>query len=107
MLVIYSIDFYRVILMVWSFQAQMRAMKAEERNRKLAVEHENRVLKLEQKLVQFSDLASNYDRHRQEDQQTIIKLKVGNTFYDETRRKPYVKSFDFPESLDAARAWKQ
>lgn len=54
----------------------MRALKAEERTRRLAVEHENRVSKLEQKLAQLSDLASNYDRYRQEDQETIMKLKV-------------------------------
>lgn len=54
----------------------MRTLKAEEKTRKLAVEHENRVSKLEQKLAQLSDLASKYDKHRQEDQQTILKLKV-------------------------------
>lgn len=54
----------------------MRTLKAEEKMRKLAVEHENRVSKLEQKLAQLSDLASKYDKHRQEDQQTILKLKV-------------------------------
>ena len=42
----------------------------------MAAEHESRVSKLEHKLAQLSDLASNYDKYRQEDQETIMKLKV-------------------------------
>ncbi|XP_065209573.1 putative leucine-rich repeat-containing protein DDB_G0290503 [Planococcus citri] len=56
-------------------QEQMRALKAEERTRRLAAEHENRVSKLEQRLAQLSDLASNHDKYRQDDQETISKLK--------------------------------
>lgn len=58
------------------WQEQTRALKAEDRARRLAIEHESRVSKLEQKLAQLSDLASNYDKYRQDDQQTIMKLKV-------------------------------
>ncbi|XKL67380.1 hypothetical protein PGB90_002871 [Kerria lacca] len=56
-------------------QEQNRTLKAEERTRKLAIEHESRVSKLEQKLTQLSDLASKYDKYRQDDQQVITKLK--------------------------------
>lgn len=59
-----------------SLQEQMRALKAEDRARRQAIEHENRVSKLEQKLAQLSEVANNYNKYRQEDQETITKLKV-------------------------------
>lgn len=54
----------------------MRTLNAEEATRRLAIEHEHRVSKLEEKLSQFSDLASKYNKNRQEDQDMIVKLKV-------------------------------
>lgn len=54
---------------------QMKALFAEERNKKLAILHEDRVANLESRLAELSNTVGNYDRLRQKDQDSIHKLK--------------------------------
>lgn len=54
---------------------QTRAGQAEERSKKLAVMHEDRVANLESRLAELSATVGNYDRLRQSDQDSIFKLK--------------------------------
>lgn len=54
---------------------QMKALFAEERNKKLAILHEDRVANLESRLAELSNTVGNYDRLRQQDQESIHKLK--------------------------------
>lgn len=54
---------------------QKRAYIAEERNKKLAAIHEERVANLESRLAELSSTVGNYDRLRQQDQENIFKLK--------------------------------
>ncbi|XP_063225464.1 GRIP and coiled-coil domain-containing protein 1 isoform X2 [Bacillus rossius redtenbacheri] len=56
-------------------QEQERAIAAEERARKLAATHEERVANLESRLAELSETVGNYDRLRQQDQLAIHKLK--------------------------------
>ena len=58
------------------FQEQKRATDAEERARKLAAVHEERVANLEARLAELSETVGNYDRLRQHDQMSIHRLKV-------------------------------
>lgn len=54
---------------------QRRAMLAEERSKKLAAAHEDRVASLESRLAELSATVGSYDRLRQNDQDSIFKLK--------------------------------
>lgn len=54
---------------------QQRALRAEERNKKLAAVHEDRVANLENRLAELSTTVGTYDRLRQLDQENIVKLK--------------------------------
>lgn len=54
---------------------QQRAQRAEERNKSLAAMHEERVANLENRLAELSTTVGSYDRLRQIDQETIVKLK--------------------------------
>lgn len=54
---------------------QKRALVAEERNKKLAALHEDRVANLEARLAELSSTVGTYDRLRQQDQENIQKLK--------------------------------
>ena len=54
---------------------QKRALIAEEKNKQLAVIHEERVTNLESKLSELSQTIGSYDRLRQLDQENIFKLK--------------------------------
>ncbi|KAG8323923.1 GRIP and coiled-coil, partial [Homalodisca vitripennis] len=54
---------------------QERASDAEERARKLAAMHEERVANLEARLAELSQTVGSYDRLRQDDQGAILKLK--------------------------------
>uniref|UniRef100_A0A0K8TTZ7 Putative myosin-11 n=1 Tax=Tabanus bromius TaxID=304241 RepID=A0A0K8TTZ7_TABBR len=54
---------------------QKRAFMAEERNKKLAALHEDRVANLEARLAELSSTVGTYDRLRQQDQENIQKLK--------------------------------
>ncbi|XP_066993533.2 GRIP and coiled-coil domain-containing protein 1 isoform X2 [Anabrus simplex] len=56
-------------------QEQKRAADAEERARKLAAVHEERVANLEARLAELSETVGTYDRLRQQDQRAIMKLK--------------------------------
>jgi hypothetical protein len=58
---------------------QKRASDAEERARRLAAIHEERVANLEARLAELSETVGNYDRLRQQDQTAIHKLKVRKT----------------------------
>lgn len=49
--------------------------KNEERNKKLAALHEDRVANLEARLAELSNTVGTYDRLRQQDQENIQKLK--------------------------------
>jgi len=57
------------------FEEQKRATDAEERARRLAAAHEERVANLEARLAELSETVGNYDRLRQQDQLAIQKLK--------------------------------
>ncbi|KAJ4441484.1 hypothetical protein ANN_11339 [Periplaneta americana] len=57
------------------FEEQKRATDAEERARRLAAVHEERVANLEARLAELSETVGNYDRLRQQDQMAIQKLK--------------------------------
>ncbi|KAJ9596879.1 hypothetical protein L9F63_012135, partial [Diploptera punctata] len=54
---------------------QKRAADAEERARRLAAIHEERVANLEARLAELSETVGTYDRLRQQDQMAIHKLK--------------------------------
>lgn len=54
---------------------QRRAMLAEDRSKKLAAAHEDRVANLESRLAELSAIVGTYDRLRQTDQDSIFKLK--------------------------------
>lgn len=54
---------------------QQRAQRAEERSKKLAAMHEERVANLENRLAELSTTVGTYDRLRQMDQENIQKLK--------------------------------
>lgn len=54
---------------------QQRANRAEERNKHLAAVHEDRVANLENRLAELSTTIGSYDRLRQIDQETILRLK--------------------------------
>lgn len=54
---------------------QRRAMLAEDRSKKLAAAHEDRVANLESRLAELSSTVGTYDRLRQTDQDSIFKLK--------------------------------
>lgn len=54
---------------------QRRALIAEDRNKQLAVLHEERVSNLESRLTDLSNTIGSYDRLRQLDQESIFKLK--------------------------------
>lgn len=54
---------------------QMKGLFAEERSKKLAILHEDRVANLESRLAELSNTVGNYDRLRQQDQDSIHKLK--------------------------------
>lgn len=54
---------------------QQRALRAEERSKKLAAMHEDRVANLESRLAELSNTVGTYDRLRQLDQENILKLK--------------------------------
>ncbi|KAK7792654.1 hypothetical protein R5R35_005112 [Gryllus longicercus] len=56
-------------------QEQQRVAEAEERARKLAAAHEERVANLESRLAELSETVGTYDRLRQQDQAAITKLK--------------------------------
>lgn len=58
---------------------QKRATDAEERARRLAAVHEERVANLEARLAELSETVGNYDRLRLQDQLAIQKLKVSKT----------------------------
>ena len=57
-------------------QEQNRAAETEERARKLAAVHEERVANLESRLAELSASVGSYDRLRQQDQLSIQRLKV-------------------------------
>jgi len=57
------------------FEEQKRATDAEERARRLAAVHEERVANLEARLAELSETVGNYDRLRLQDQLAIQKLK--------------------------------
>lgn len=59
---------------------QKRATDAEERARRLAAVHEERVANLEARLAELSETVGNYDRLRQQDQMAIQKLKVRKSY---------------------------
>lgn len=68
---------------------QQRAQRAEERNKKLAAVHEDRVANLENRLAELSNTVGTYDRLRQLDQENILKLKeriaqLGSSMDDQT-----------------------
>jgi cell division protein FtsX len=67
--------FIRLIL-----KEQKRATDAEERARRLAAVHEERVANLEARLAELSETVGNYDRLRQQDQMAIQKLKVRKSY---------------------------
>lgn len=54
---------------------QRRVQMAEEQSRKQAVLHEDRVANLEARLAELSKTVGNYDRLRQQDQESIHVLK--------------------------------
>lgn len=54
---------------------QKRVLVAEERSKKLEQVHEERVANLEARLAELSEVVGTYDRLRQQDQDSICKLK--------------------------------
>lgn len=56
-------------------QEQRRAQQAEERSKRLAAVHEERVVTLEARLAELSGTVGSYDRLRQSDQEQIFRLK--------------------------------
>lgn len=54
---------------------QKRVLVAEERSKKLEQVHEERVANLEARLAELSEVVGTYDRLRQQDQDSISKLK--------------------------------
>lgn len=56
-------------------QEQKRVAEAEERARRLAAMHEERVANLEARLAELSETVGSYDKLRQQDQAAILKLK--------------------------------
>jgi hypothetical protein len=69
---VHSSDIYSFLIL----KEQKRATDAEERARRLAAVHEERVANLEARLAELSETVGNYDRLRQQDQTAIHKLKV-------------------------------
>lgn len=64
------------IALLITVKEQERASEAEERARRLAATHEERVANLEAKLAELSQTVGNYDRLRQNDQGALQKLRV-------------------------------
>lgn len=56
-------------------QEQRRVLRAEEQSRRQAALHEDRVANLEARLAELSSSVGNYDRLRQQDQDSIHVLK--------------------------------
>ncbi|KAH8414103.1 hypothetical protein KR222_006869 [Zaprionus bogoriensis] len=56
-------------------QEQRRVLRAEEQSRRQAALHEDRVANLEARLAELSSTVGNYDRLRQQDQDSIYTLK--------------------------------
>ncbi|XP_058799774.1 GRIP and coiled-coil domain-containing protein 1 isoform X3 [Phymastichus coffea] len=56
-------------------EEQKRAAAAEQEAKTLAASHESRVVGLEARLAELSDIVGGYDRLRQQDQKAILKLK--------------------------------
>ncbi|XP_014210424.1 GRIP and coiled-coil domain-containing protein 1 [Copidosoma floridanum] len=56
-------------------EEQKRAAAAEQEAKALAASHESRVVGLEARLAELSDIVGGYDRLRQQDQKAIYKLK--------------------------------
>ncbi|XP_064546636.1 GRIP and coiled-coil domain-containing protein 1 [Drosophila montana] len=56
-------------------QEQRRVLRAEEQSRRQAALHEDRVANLEARLAELSSTVGNYDRLRQQDQDSIHALK--------------------------------
>lgn len=61
--------------MVAIHKEQLRNQALEDRCRKMADLHEDRVASLESRLAELSNTIGSYDRLRQMDQETIVKLK--------------------------------
>lgn len=59
-------------------QEQEKIQEAEEKSRRLAAAHEERVVNLEARVAELSQTIGIYDRLRQSDQIAIDKLKVNN-----------------------------
>lgn len=56
-------------------QEQRRVLRAEDQSRRQAALHEDRVANLEARLAELSNTVGNYDRLRQQDQDSIYTLK--------------------------------
>lgn len=56
-------------------QEQRRVLRAEDQSRRQAALHEDRVANLEARLAELSSTVGNYDRLRQQDQDSIYTLK--------------------------------
>lgn len=76
-----SVDYCQTLFnAVMYVKEQERASEAEERARRLAATHEERVANLEAKLAELSQTVGNYDRLRQNDQGALQKLRVFYNF---------------------------
>lgn len=84
---------------------QMKALVAEERNKKLAILHEDRVANLESRLAELSNTVGNYDRLRQQDQDNIHKLKEKLSILSVAQNESNISSsekeqMDIPKALE-------
>lgn len=90
---------------------QMKALIAEERNKKLAILHEDRVANLESRLAELSNTVGNYDRLRQQDQDSIHKLKEKlsklSVSHMEAKSKEDDTDMDIPKAIKEILALKK
>lgn len=89
---------------------QGRTMKAEEEIRNMSLSHEERVANLEARLAELSTTVGNYDRVRQQDQESIQRLKeklLDAATSTDSRKKEGVEGRSFEEILEEIEQLKQ
>ncbi|EDW67121.1 GRIP and coiled-coil domain-containing protein 1 [Drosophila virilis] len=79
-------------------QEQRRVLRAEEQSRRQAALHEDRVANLEARLAELSSTVGNYDRLRQQDQDSIHALKQQLHELEQAQTRPAPASRLFNES---------
>ncbi|XP_012280193.1 GRIP and coiled-coil domain-containing protein 1 [Orussus abietinus] len=84
-------------------EEQKRAAAAEQQARALAMTHEARVVSLEARLAELSEIVGEYDRLRLQDQQAIQKLKTQLTNLHELGNKSTKTNLDNDSETIAAK----